>query len=280
MTAINAWKEALKQAKGRYGDLVAGFVVHIALRLMALCPLMTLLAPANSGLKYLALLTPALWILLVWPLRFSLAEALEEFMAGGKFCNAKLLSLSNYGLKMKNALSHALIVLMWALPLIAALGYLYFAFVGGGELDAFTALRHLGSIGSFIGGSFIEGVLLLIVAIILLSLPMFYGLCRLSANRHLWAAGADGFNGSRVQQLCLGLWNTLMLLPFFVAIAWVGWDIINVFLDTFGLPDMTQYIYLLAGAAAVLYLPLMPLRKLSTAVFAKACARKEQAHEA
>ncbi|MBQ8536389.1 MAG: hypothetical protein IJ461_03175 [Clostridia bacterium] len=223
MKAPNAWQQAFKQAKGRYGDLLAGFLLHIAIRLLALCPLMTLLVPSGSGLKYLALLAPILWIMLVWPLRFSMAEAMADFSAGGKLCTPKLVSLDRYGEKLKHSLLHALLALVWALPLLAALAYLYFAFMGGGEMDAFTALRYLGSIGSFIGGSFLEGILLLILGIILLALPMFYSLCRLSANRHLWAMGASvaSLNGSRLKQLGLGLINSLLLLP--CLLFWAGW---------------------------------------------------------
>lgn len=271
MKVSNAWQQALKQAKGRYGDLLAGSLVLIALRLLALCPMLALLAPRTSILKYLVLLTPAAIVFGIWPLRSSMAEAMEDFMDGGKFCTRKLVSFDRYGEKLKNALGRAGLVLVWALPLIVALGYIFFAFKGGAEMDAFTALRFVGGIGALIGGSFFEGIILLVIGIMLLALPMCYGLCRLSCCRHLWAAGAstDVMNGSRLRQLALGVVNTLVLLPFFGLFVWIGLDMVNVFLDTFSLPSMTQYVYIVAGGAALLYLPLMPLRKLSVAYFAK-----------
>jgi len=279
MKATNAWQQALKQAKGRYADLLAGSLILIAVRLIALCPLMGLLAPRTSPLRYLAVLTPFAIVLGIFPLRASMAEAMADFMAGGKFCTKKLVSFARYGEKMKNALSHALLVLLWALPLIAALGSLVFAFMGGGEVDAFTALRFVGGIGALIGGSFMEGILLLVLGVILLALPMCYGLCRLSSCRHLWAIGApmSAMNGARLRQVGLGVVNALLLIPLFALIAWVGKDIVKVFLDTFSLPSMIQYVYIIVIGVAVLYLPLLPLRKLSVACFSKLQADKTHA---
>jgi len=120
MKATNAWQQALKQAKGRYADLLAGSLVQAALRLLALCPLLGLLAPRTSPLKYLAALTPLAIVFVIFPLRASMAEAMADFMAGGKFCTKKLVSFDRYAEKLKNALGHAGLVLLWALPLMAA----------------------------------------------------------------------------------------------------------------------------------------------------------------
>jgi len=279
MKATNAWQQALKQAKGRYADLLAGSLVQAALRLLALCPLLGLLAPRTSPLKYLAALTPLAIVFVIFPLRASMAEAMADFMAGGKFCTKKLVSFDRYAEKLKNALGHAGLVLLWALPLMAALGYLAFAFVGGGEIDALTALRFVGGIGDLVGGSFMEGIVLMVLALIVLALPMCYGLCRLSSCRHLWAlkAPVSVLNGARIRQVGLGLVNTLLLLPLFALAAWVGLDIVKAFLDSFSFPSMTKYVYILAAGAAVLYLPLLPLRKLSVACFSKAQADKNHA---
>ena len=62
MKTKNTLALTFSQAKGRYGDLLGGMLVLIAIRLIALCPLMTLLYKGDSLLKYGWILTPVLYL--------------------------------------------------------------------------------------------------------------------------------------------------------------------------------------------------------------------------
>lgn len=265
----NAWSQALRQCRGRYGDLFAGMLVEVALRLMALAPLLSLLAPKGSSLRWLCLLTPALYLLFILPLRFSMAQAMGDFLKGGRFCSPRLVSLGRYGQKLGQGLKNGLFLLLWALPLGAGLGFAAYMFMGGGGIDALTLVRMIMKAGALIGGSTLEGLLLICAALAALTLPLAYGLCRMSSQRYLWAAGADAraLRGGRWQQLGWGLVSLLLLAPFVGVLGYLVFNLALTFVKTFKLPAVMPAVLWAAGAFALLYLPLLPFRRLLTACY-------------
>ena len=275
MKTKNTLALTFAQAKGRYGDLLGGTLVLIAIRLIALCPLLTLLYKGDSLLSYGWVLTPVLYLLWVLPLRFSMAEAMNDFLAGGRFCTGKLLSFNRYGRKLGLVVKHAVILLLWALPFIAALGYVGYTVFGSGT-DVFTLIRKIMQVGALVGGTTIEGVLLIAVALIVSALPLLYGICRLSSQRHLWAANVTGkvLRGGRWAQLGWGLVSLLLLLPFIGVLGYLAFDLVKVFISTFKVPALTPVLWKVGLAALVLYLPLIPLRRLLTACFTLNRAQK------
>lgn len=183
---------ALRVLSGRWGEGIAATMASFCLRLAALAPLLALALGEDAGAKWIALITPVLILFIILPLRFSEAGALRDYWEGGAYATGRLISLDRYGVKLRLALRHALQLLLWALPLLALLGYaayLYFT-----KLDIVTFLRMLVSLGMAVSGSTASsvdaiftaiGVIALVVALALLILH--YGAVRLSLVRHVWA---------------------------------------------------------------------------------------------
>lgn len=279
------WKQAVKSISKGFSDWMAGMLVSILVRLIAFSPLLTLLfCKAGDPLRLAVWLTPILYILFVLPLRYSMAEAALQAYQGGTFCTTALVSLKRYGRKLSALISQGIRLLPWALPLSAAVGYGAYLYLGG--VDSLTLMRMLQSLGKSLGGEsgFMEGVYLVAAGYSLLFLILLFGMMRNGMFRFVWAemSGANQparqemlrrLRGNRIRQFAIGLIQVVLLIPF---------TAVEGYLCYTGL--RTGFTPLLAVgmviAAVVLYLPLLPIRKILPAMYIKAAGIQPAAHKA
>jgi hypothetical protein len=277
------WKKTLGRLKGSYSDWMAGMLALVAVRLAALTPLLVLvLCKEGSAWRYLSLLTPVLYLFVVLPLRYSMGEAMDTALKGGRFATPRLVLLDGYGKKLGAVLKQALHLLPWALPLIAglAVGWYMMYFVEDGTV----VLRMVISLGKIFGEDygFMEGVYLIVAFFGLLTLVLLYGMMRNGMLRFLWMQSGCNYaaarkemlrrlKGRRGGQICVAAVQALLLLPVILPAGYLGYRLLRNFVNEMSL-DLTQLAepQMLWGLLAVLilmYLPLLPLRKVLQAYF-------------
>jgi len=245
-------------------------LLQIVLRLMAAAPLLALV---TKEIQWVALLSILLYLLIVPVARQNMAEAMQDAIAGGPLFSVKLISCENYGRKFLRGLKQTLLMLLWAVLFIAATIVAYWAYAG--EIDAFTLVRVLMNLG---GGSFMNGIKLVLVIYAATALPIVIGCAFHSGTRHAIALGDKKLiRGHRLGVVAVWLLGLVALLPFFGAVAYVGMDFVSGLVSALGnlgtgsiaLPSIGDKIYLLAAAFVVLLLPALPFKQLMTAVYVR-----------
>ncbi|MBE0600861.1 MAG: hypothetical protein IH607_03675, partial [Firmicutes bacterium] len=203
----------------------------------------------GSALRYLALLSPVLLILIVLPLRFSFAQALLDRYRNRPFSLKTAFSFSLYGEKVAEGFLYLLHILKWAIPL-AALGIAAYMLLF--DTVAFTQpvidITNIGraaadvwhGIGNFfkgifggepytLTGGFGEGIVFLLVVAGVCVLILLFGVMRNSAYRYIWADATSldknprlearrSLRGRRFQQLGVALANLLLLSPVIIVL--------------------------------------------------------------
>ncbi len=273
-------------------------LLALAIRVIALLPLAALVLDGVPGV--LALLCPALLVFVVMPLRFSFAQAMVE----NRFSFARAFSFSHYGQKLAQGLLHALRVLAWGIPLFAlgVYGYVWYS-----QVDAITLIRSVtelggsasrlwcGVYGFFTGvemapvaNGLMEGMYVVLGVVALAALIWVYGAVRNSSLRYIWAlAVRDGaapgaelrrrLKGRRMQQLLVALCNLALFIPFVWlcasalsgALSGLSSQLMMVMTGKLPDVDLSGVINQMAMAFGGLYLPLLPVRRMLTASFAK-----------
>ena len=245
-------------------------LLQIVLRLMAAAPLLALV---TKEIQWVALLSIPLYLLIVPVARQNMAEAMQDAIAGGPLFSVKLISCENYGRKFLRGLRQALLMLLWAALFIAATIVAYWAYAG--EIDAFTLVRVLMNLG---GGTFMNGIKLVLVIYAATVLPIVIGCAFHSGARHAVALGDKKLiRGHRLDVVAVWLLGLVALLPFFGAAAYVGMDFVsglvsalsNLGAGSIALPSVGDKIYLLAAAFVALLLPALPFKQLMTAVYVR-----------
>ena len=260
----------------------------LLMRVVALAPLAFL----ASQWWYLALLCPLLMVFFVLPLRFSFAEAVFS----KRFSVKEALNLSRYGEKLTEGLLHALSVSKWGLLLAAMLACAAYWYQGVDFPTVFATLTAMGkgatdvlnAVISVPDGGMMTGVCVALGALGLAALLWLYGAVRNSATRYLWALATlndrdmrkerrRALMCRRLRQLGAGLVNLLLCVPFWAAVILCLKDVLVNLADilltaymTQTLPalDLSQAVLPLILSFALLYLPLVPVRRVLTAQFA------------
>ena len=187
-----------------------------------------------------------------------------------------------YGKKLGAVLRQALHLLPWAIPLVAglAVGWYLMYFVEDGT----SVLRMVISLGKAFGEEygFMEGVYLIVAFFGLLALVLLYGMVRNGMLRFLWKdAGCDytparkemlrRLKGRRGGQLCVAAIQGLLLLPVIVPSGYMGYRLLRDFVKSMQLNlsqlAEPQMLWGLLAVLILLYLPLLPLRKVLQAYF-------------
>ena len=245
--------------------------------LTGICAVPVLFLP-EAPLRPLALLSVPLFLLILLPARMNAAEAMRDALGGGPLFSLRLADPSEYGKKLMCALKRAALVLLWSVPLIAAV-LLIWVHVSG-EMDGFTLMRMIRS--DFGGGDLVRGVLVIAGAVLLAMLLVAFGCAFHSGARHAFAhrdpARVRGHHGKIVLTwLC----SLVCILPMIIAfgIAFARYlpaisDLNGLFMNTVNLPSTRGTLRILA-AGAVLTLPLLPLRSLITAAFVNGLEAKK-----
>lgn len=285
----------------------------LMLRVVTFAPLACLFAfPEQSPLRYLSILCPLLLIFLLLPLRFSFAEAMVQKYNHHFFSFTSPLNMHRYGEKLNESLLHAWNVVKWGIPIAAMLGVGYYYYVSVDILSLISAISDLGMsvtaaycdfvnffIHSFVGeltiaGSLMEGIYALLGIVGLGLLILLYGMMRNSAYRYIWATTTPEdhaprvvarryLRGRRFQQFKTALLNLICWIPFIaVLVATLGnvlGDLSTILLTGSSeqdLPNLAVVIWPLLLSFVFLYLPLLPVRRSRTALFA--CKRVGYAH--
>ena len=278
-----AIRNTFKICKGRFSDWLAGMLALLAVRALALVPLLALVFfQKGDPMQYIALLTPILYVFIVFPLRYSMGEAMERALSGETFASARLISFKGYGQKLKAVLMQCLYVLPWALPLflgLAAGWYLLYQVTDGTEV-----LRMLRDFGRVFGegAGIMEAMYAVIAFLGLLFLVLLYGMMRNGMVRFVWLSSGATYQKARTQMLLrlkgrrtgqffVGLVQSVLMLPVLLPAGYMGYRLLREFSKYMRLNLANlQEPQMLAGIVLVfllLYLPLLPLRKILQAQY-------------
>ena len=263
-------RETARVYREKFKEGALCVLLQLALRLMAAAPLLALV---TKEVPYLALLSIPLYLLIVPVARQNMAEAMQDAIGGGALLSTKLVSTENYGKKFVQGLKHAALLLLWSVLFIAATIVALWAYAG--QIDAFTLVRVLMQLG---GGSFMNGIKLVLVIYAATMLPIVIGCTFHSGARHAIALGdkklVKGHRGGVMLTWLVGL---MALVPFLAVVAGVGAGFVSGLVDALAnlgsgsiiLPTIGDKVYMIAAAFVVLLLPLLPFKQLMTAVYVR-----------
>lgn len=245
-------------------------LLQITLRLIVAAPLLALVA---EEIRWVALLSIPLYLLIIPAARQNMAAAMQDGIGALPLLGVQLVSWENYGEKFRRGLGRALAMLVWALPFIAATVVAVWAY--SGQIDAFTLVRVLMNLG---GGSFMNGIKLVLVIYAATLLPILVGCAFHSGTRHAVALGDKRIlRGHRLG--VMGVWfaGLAALIPFAAVVWGVGAGFVSGLVEALGnlgtgsisLPSIGTNIYIIAAAFVVLYLPGLAFKQLMTAVYVR-----------
>ncbi len=258
-------REAFRLYKKHFPALLLVLLVQLILRAMALTPLMFLL---SESLAPLALLAIPAYLMIVLPARQNVALALQEMLCGGSPFTVTLLETRGYWGKLWRGLKGTLCILLWSLVTLGSIAALWMSYEGIGGLDGFTLLRTFKQVGGWVGGTTIEGALLILGGIALTAVLILLGCGLHAGTRHAVAMGDQRLlKGKRSKILGQWMLSLVLLIPFVAVIAGTmgGWLLgaVQQFTKTLKLGDMAispVQIGVMAAAVVVLLLPVIPLR--------------------
>lgn len=257
--------EALRLYKKNFGPLMLTLLVQGILRAIALTPLLFL---ADSALAPLALLALPLYLLIALPARQNAAIALQDMIGGGSVFSLQLLSTADYSRKLLRGLKGTLCMLLWSALTLIGGTLLYLSFKQ--LVDGFTLM----GIFYAIGGSVADGLWIVLGALCASTLLILLGCALHSGSRHAAALGDKTLlRGHRLHLMALWFLGLTLIIPFvIVVIAVLGSFIMTLpdALRNMQLPSLTltpAQLGTLAVGAAVLLLPLLPLKNLLPAVY-------------
>lgn len=265
MKMKSALKESLCLYKKNFGQLLLALLVELVLRAIALLPLVFL---ADKALSPLALLAIPLYLLIALPARQNYALALQDMMNGGSVFTVQLISVKDYWKKLWRGLKGMICILLWSAVTIAGVSWLYAAIMG--MVDFITLM----SIFKTIGGSVVDGIMIVAGAVAGSILLILLGCAVHSGSRHAIAAGNKKLlRGQRLRLTGLWFLGLLLLVPF-VAVAaatlgsYAGTLISG--LKNLELPSLSltaAQLGALAAGAVLLLIPVLPLKNLLPAAY-------------
>lgn len=245
-------------------------LLQLVLRLMVAAPLLFLV---TTEVPWLALLCIPMYLLIIPPARQNMAAAMEDAVNGGPLFSAKLVSMENYGRKFCQGLKMTGLMMLWALPLLAATGVAVWVYKG--EIPITIPLNFLINLG---GGSFETGIRNVALIYASTLIPVVLGMAFHSGTRYALALGGRKvLRGRRLGVIAVWVVGLLALAPFAAAVGTVCSGFVSALLDTLKtfdlsnltLPSLKESAVVLGGAFAVLFLPMMPFKQLMTAVYVR-----------
>ncbi len=273
-----------------YVRVLAYTLIALALRAAALAPLACLFV-LEGWQRWLAVLCPVLAVLVVLPLRASFAQAMMRSPRFFSFDTA--FSFANYGEKFRQGLLHAVRVVLWGIPMALLLAGAYWCYTMVDALTIFQTINDLGNACAQLlklstANNFMLGVGIVGAALGLGVVIWVWGIVRASANRYIWADAISTdripraeirrrIQGRRLRQLGVAIVNLLLLVPFLLTVGCAlkgavsdASTMLMMAITTGVLPklDLVKAAMPAAAAFALLYLPLLPLRRWNTAAFA------------
>lgn len=270
MSKSSAFGHAGQVYFSRFFEGALCVLFQLTLRLMVAAPLLALV---TTEVPYLALLSIPLYILLIPVARQNMAAAMQEALSGGPLFSHRLVSAENYGARLAQSLKRGLLLVLWALPFLASTVLMIWAY--SGQMDAFTLMRAVMSIG---GGSFMNGVKVVLLIYAATLLPILFGCAFHSGTRHAVALGNKKLvKGHRMGIMLTWLGGCLTLVPFLAVLVYESADylaaLVNA-LSNFGsgnlvLPALDAKVYVIGAAFVVLFLPGLAFKQLLTAAYVR-----------
>ena len=258
-------KESLRLYKKNFAPLMLCLLVQGVLRCIALTPLLFL---ADKALAPLALLALPLYLLIALPARQNVALALQDMISGGSVFSLRLLSTADYGRKLLRGLKGTLCMLLWSALTLSGVTLLFLSFKG--LTDGFTLM----GVFYVIGGSVADGVWIVLGALCASTLLILLGCALHSGSRHAAALGDKALlRGNRLRLTGLWFLGLTLMLPFAAVVVTVLGSFILTLpeaLRNMQLPSLTLTASqwgMLIVSAAVLLLPLLPLKNLLPVVY-------------
>lgn len=267
---------AIRRAMGCYArqlpDMLRYALLTLVIHAMPLAPALFLVDRAYAPG---AALCAVLFVLLILPMRQNAAAVLQEALHGGRIFDCTIVSFEDYGRKLARGLKQTLLVLLWAVPVLAATLWaagLWFAEGVQGQTDAATIGRMVrNGMGS---GDLVQGVAMVIAAYALLWVPVMIGCGFHSGSRHARALGMPGLmKGCRLGQIGVWLAAQLTLLPWLICTALLVAGYIPQVIAALknfsfeGMASPTDLLWQIGAAGCVLLAPLLPLRDLIIAAY-------------
>ena len=177
-------KQAAKDARTTYarqkGEILDFMLLQVILRLIVLTPLLFLL---SDHVKWLALLSIPLFLLIVPFARDRAARNMQAALDGGDLFSRDLLRLDGYGKSFAAGLKQGILLLLWALPFIGVTLWLYRIIFGTtvvGQTDVFSVIMWVTNLG---GGDMIRGFVFAMLLYLATLLPFCFGLAFHSGRR-------------------------------------------------------------------------------------------------
>ena len=202
------------------------------------------------------------------PARQNYALALQDMMNGGSVFSLQLISTKDYGKKLLRGVKGLVCILLWSMLTIAGVSLLYAAVMG--LVDFITLMR----IFSAIGGTVMDGVMIVAAAVAASCLLIVLGCAVHSGARHAVALGDKKLlKGNRLRLIALWFLGCVLVVPFAaVVVAALGDYALTLIasLKNLQLPAFTLNVKqaaMLIGGAVVLLVPLLPLKNLLPAVY-------------
>lgn len=268
MSKSSTLSRAGRVAFSRFFEGVLCVLFQLTLRLMVAAPLLALV---TTEAPYLALLSIPLYVLIVPVARQNMAYAMQTALAGGPLFSIGVASVEDYGHRLGQGLKRGALLLVWALPFLAATVLLVWAY--SGQMDAFTLMRVVMNIG---GGSFINGVKVVLVLYAATLLPILIGCAFHSGARHAAALGDKNLvKGHRLGVMLTWLGGCLALAPFLAVLVYESADYMTGLVNALGsfgsgnlvLPALDAKVYVIGAAFVVLFLPGLAFKQLLTAAY-------------
>lgn len=270
MSKSNTLGRARQVYFSRFAEGMLCVLLQLTLRLMVAAPLLALV---TAEVPYLALLSIPLYFLIIPPARQGMACAMQDALSGGHLFSLRLADMDGYGRRLAQGLRRGLLMLLWALPFLGATAVIIWAY--SGQMDAFTLMRVIMDIG---GGSFMNGVKVVLVIYAATLLPILIGCAFHSGARHADALGAKHLiKGHRAGVMLTWLGGCLALAPFLAVLCYESIDylagLVNA-LSSIGsgavtLPALDAKVYVIAAAFVVLFLPGLAFKQLLTAAYVR-----------
>ena len=267
MQISQAFRKAYQTVSAQQGETLKFLLTELAVTAMCLAPLLFL--TEKGPLKYLALLAIPLWLLVKVPARLNEAAAMQDSLGEGRLFSLRLADPGNYGRKIGYAFGRTGLLILWALPLIAALAYAWDKY--SGDTDGLTVLNMVYDFG---GQDMKTGMIYLLLILAGLILLAALGAGFHSGDRHAFALDRKGLlKGKRFKVLWCRICSLVFLLPLIFACIMVAFRYAPLLNDISGVVagdvprPSSRTTLLILGIGAVLTAPLLPLRSMVTAAY-------------
>lgn len=268
MKISQAFRKAFRTVSGQKAEALKLLVTETALTGICLAPLLFL--TEKGPLRYLAALAGVLWLLVKVPARLNAAAAMQDSLGDGKLFSLRVADPGNYGKKIGYAFGRLGLLVLWSLPMIAALLYAWEMYAG----QSANGLTVLDMIYQFGGQDMKTGILYLLLILLGLILIAALGAGFHSGDRHAFVLDEKKLlKGKRANVLLCRICSLVFMLPVFIAAGIVISRYIPLLNDVSGVvagdvarPSDRETLIIL-GIGAALTLPLLPLRSMVTAAY-------------